>query len=193
MSDSTPAVDRPAPTGTVTFLFTDIEGSTLPPADLKNLRLDQLSQSEAVQLFVERAQAVKPTFRLTADNARAVAELCLRLDGLPLAIAEQTPGKTMASEFFQLKGELLLARSRDNAAEAEVWLHTAVRAAAEVQAPMLQLRSTLRLSRVWRDQGKVAQARNALSEAYAKLTEGFTTPDMSEAKTLLDELTTVHN
>jgi predicted ATPase/class 3 adenylate cyclase len=47
---------------------------------------DQLMQCESVALFVERAAAVDPRFKLTEANVKAVAELCLRLDGLPLAI-----------------------------------------------------------------------------------------------------------
>jgi non-specific serine/threonine protein kinase len=47
---------------------------------------DALSTYAAVELFVKRAQAVKPYFALTGENARAVADICIRLDGLPLAI-----------------------------------------------------------------------------------------------------------
>jgi predicted ATPase/class 3 adenylate cyclase len=47
---------------------------------------ESLLNSDAVALFVDRAAAVKPGFRLTAENARAVAEICVRLDGLPLAL-----------------------------------------------------------------------------------------------------------
>ena len=45
-----------------------------------------MARSEAVQLFVERGRAVRPGFALTGDDAPAVAELCRRLDGLPLAL-----------------------------------------------------------------------------------------------------------
>jgi predicted ATPase/Tfp pilus assembly protein PilF len=54
------------------------------PKRLPNVSI--LERCEAVSLFIERARAVKREFTLTGDNARAVAEICVRLDGLPLAI-----------------------------------------------------------------------------------------------------------
>jgi predicted ATPase/class 3 adenylate cyclase len=58
----------------------------LPEVDGRHATPEELARYEAVQLFVERAQAVKPNFELTDENAEAIAELCLHLDGLPLAI-----------------------------------------------------------------------------------------------------------
>lgn len=66
--------------------------SPLSVPDLKedNPLADQfrfiVSQSSAVQLFVERAHAIKPGFSLTKENAAAVAGICTKLDGIPLAI-----------------------------------------------------------------------------------------------------------
>ncbi len=48
--------------------------------------LAELSQYDSVALFVDRARAAIPSFEITSDNAPAVAEICYRLDGLPLAI-----------------------------------------------------------------------------------------------------------
>ena len=48
--------------------------------------VEELAQYEAVRLFTERAQAVQPTFRINEHNAQAVAQICRRLDGIPLAI-----------------------------------------------------------------------------------------------------------
>lgn len=62
----------------------------VPPLELaiahKGMGLEMLAQIPALQLFVERAQTVQSAFALTTDNVSAVAELCARLDGLPLAI-----------------------------------------------------------------------------------------------------------
>jgi len=48
--------------------------------------LTELAQNESVALFIQQARAVKPDFHLNSANAAAVAEICVRLDGLPLAI-----------------------------------------------------------------------------------------------------------
>ncbi|MDQ4074714.1 MAG: AAA family ATPase, partial [Chloroflexota bacterium] len=62
----------------------------VPPLGLPDLQhlppVEELSHVPAVALFVQRTRAVKPDFALTDENARAVAELCVQLDGLPLAL-----------------------------------------------------------------------------------------------------------
>jgi non-specific serine/threonine protein kinase len=83
---------------------------TLPPQPADGAAREAvhlLGQSEAVQLFVERAQAVQPGFTLTAQNAPAVGAICRRLDGLPLAI------ELAAARLGVLPLEEILARLDD--------------------------------------------------------------------------------
>jgi predicted ATPase/class 3 adenylate cyclase len=58
----------------------------MPLPDADDTSLERAARSEAVRLFVERAMAAQPTFRLTEQNATAVVDIVRRLDGLPLAI-----------------------------------------------------------------------------------------------------------
>jgi tetratricopeptide (TPR) repeat protein len=69
--------------------------------------VERLARSEAVRLFLERARLVDPGFTLTEQNAPAVAELCRRLDGLPLAI------ELAAARVRLLSVEQIVARLND--------------------------------------------------------------------------------
>jgi non-specific serine/threonine protein kinase len=90
---------------------------TTPPLDLP-LAPEALAAYASVALFLERATAVKSDFALTAENARSVAEICVRLDGLPLAIelaaarVKVLPPKAMLSR-VENRLRLLSGGSRD--------------------------------------------------------------------------------
>ncbi len=92
-----------------------------------------LAQYEAVALFIQRAQAVKPEFQVTNANAPAVAEICTRLDGLPLAI------ELAAARSKVLPPQALLARLRQR-------LAVLTSEARDVPARQQTLRSTIEWS-----------------------------------------------
>jgi predicted ATPase len=67
-------------------------------------------------------------------------------------------------------------------------LGTSLEFARQQEAKSWELRAAMSLARLWRDQGKVQQARELLAPVYGWFTEGFDTRDLKEAKALLDEL-----
>ena len=92
------------------------------------------------------------------------------------------------AELYRLKGELLLARSPENQADAEPCFRKAIEVARWQSAKSLELRTVMSLSRLWQRQGKREEARQMLSVIYGWFTEGFETADLKEAKALLEEL-----
>ena len=80
----------------------------VPPLDVPDpgieIRTEELAQYGAIQLFVERAQAVMPDFTLTPENASCIAQICARVDGLPLAL------ELAAARIKSLPPALLLKR-----------------------------------------------------------------------------------
>jgi predicted ATPase len=73
-------------------------------------------------------------------------------------------------------------------AKAEADFERALAVARQRQAKSWQLRAAMSLARLWRDQGKVQQARELLAPVYGWFTEGFDTRDLKDAKALLGEL-----
>jgi predicted ATPase/DNA-binding CsgD family transcriptional regulator len=94
----------------------------VPPLELPDLshlpENEALSQNASVALFLQRARAVVPTFQLTSANARAIAEICVCLDGLPLAIElavariKLLPPKTLLTR-LEHRFQVLTSGARD--------------------------------------------------------------------------------
>ena len=97
------------------------------------------------------------------------------------------------AELYRLKGELTLQSpgERPESAvqhEAEACFHKALEIAAQQTAKSWELRAATSLARLWRQQGRQAEARQLLGEIYNWFTEGFDTKDLQQAKALLEEL-----
>ena len=92
---------------------------------------------------------------------------------------------TLLPEFYLLKGELLLAMPHGTSSAAEPWFQRAFDMAKGLDARMSQLRASVRLCRLWRDQGKPGELTGPLRALYDTFTEGFATADLREANELL--------
>lgn len=104
-----------------------------------------------------------------------------------LAIAEKNDDRVREAELHRLKGELLLAESPDQAA-AEDCFRNAVETARRQRSKAWELRASMSLARLRQQQGRRDEAREALASVYNTYTEGFTTPDLLDARALLEAL-----
>jgi predicted ATPase/class 3 adenylate cyclase len=113
-----------------------------------------------------------------------------------LAAVSSNGERRFEAELYRLRGELLLMQSAgtrgSRTAQAEVEAETCFRRAIEVarlqQAKAFELRAAMSLSRLWQRQGQRHAARDTLAIVYGWFTEGFDTPDLQEAKALLEAL-----
>jgi predicted ATPase len=105
-----------------------------------------------------------------------------------LNVVSQTEERWCEAELYRLKGELLLRSDDSNAAEAQHCLVHAIEIARSQTAKSFELRATISLARLLAKLGRCDEARALLAEIYGWFTEGFHTPDLKDAKALLDEL-----
>jgi class 3 adenylate cyclase/predicted ATPase len=91
-------------------------------------------------------------------------------------------------ELHRLKGMLLLSQSAKNGIEAEARFRKAIEVAREQNAKSFELRAATNLARLWQGQDMMNEARHLLSPIYEWFTEGLDTPDLVEAKKLLNAL-----
>jgi class 3 adenylate cyclase/predicted ATPase len=119
------------------------------------------------------------------ESAGQIEEALALLDDA-LEIVETTGVRWYEAELKRHKGQLLLRRGHTEAAE-ELY-RKALGIALEQEAKLWELRAARDLARLWADQGRRTEARDLLAPVYGWFTEGFDTPDLKEAKALLDQL-----
>ena len=103
--------------------------------------------------------------------------------------AEATSERFFEAELYRLRGKIHLSLDKKNEAEAE--LKRALTIARQQGARWWELRAATTLARHWHDEGRFLEAISLLQPIYGWFVEGFDTPDLKDAKTLLDRLTIV--
>ena len=104
-----------------------------------------------------------------------------------LSVAEESHDRCHEAELHRLKGELALTNGRSPEA-AKTHFQRSIEIAKQQQSKAWELRATTSLARLYHKQKRHAEARDRLSVAHAKFTQGFETPDLRAAKSLLTEL-----
>jgi predicted ATPase len=138
------------------------------------------------------AEWMRPFFlSLLADACALSGDVRRALDlvGEALTAVERTGQCWPAAELYRLQGQFLTALpDGGRPAEASAALQRAIQIARSQSAKSWELRAATSLARLWRDEGKHADACDLLAPVYAGFTEGFATPDLKDAKAMLDTL-----
>ena len=121
----------------------------------------------------------------TCDIAGEIAEAASLVDA-SLQIIERTGERWFEAELYRHKGTLVLRQGHAEGAEA--LYRNALSIARDQEAKLWELRAAASLARLWREQGRRAEAHRLLAPVYGWFTEGFTSPDLKAAQMLLDEL-----
>jgi class 3 adenylate cyclase/predicted ATPase len=103
---------------------------------------------------------------------------------------ERSKEKWCEAEVHRIAGEIALKSFVPDVEKAERHFDRALTIARQQQAKSWELRAAMSTARLWRDQGKLQQARELLAPVYGWFTEGFDTLDLKDAKALLNELAT---
>jgi class 3 adenylate cyclase/predicted ATPase len=128
-----------------------------------------------------------------------LAEACIEAGRLDEGLAalteasmavERNGNHNYEPEMHRLRGDLALKRHEANVEEAEACFRRAIEVARQQHARVLELRAAKSLARLLASQGKRDEAHSVLAEIYNWFTEGFDTPDLKDAKALLEELAT---
>jgi predicted ATPase len=125
---------------------------------------------------------------LTRAYAQTNIEEARRSIDEALTLIERTEDRWCQAEVTRVAGEIALQSPECDTSKAEAYFECALAVARRQQAKSWELRAAMSLARLWRDQGKVQQARELLAPVYGWFTEGFDTRDLKETKVLLDEL-----
>ena len=105
-----------------------------------------------------------------------------------LLTVETTKERWREAEVHHTAGEIALMAPNPDAAKAEEYFERALVVARAQQAKSWELRATMSMARLWRDQGKRRQAHDLLAPVYGWFTEGFGTLDLKQARALLEQL-----
>jgi predicted ATPase len=108
--------------------------------------------------------------------------------GEAMTTMETSKERWFEAEVNRIAGEIALKSRPPDMQKAKAYFERALTIARQQQAKSWELRAAMSLARLWRDQGKVQQARELLAPVYGWFTEGFDTRDLKEAKALLGEL-----